>query len=161
MVFCLIRKKGVNTITKDISKIRIALLSLVIYSATDLLQLSSQLSRNISRMDPYRIDMDLLFFELCAILSAKHIRILKEGTSDDKKQFIQQILFCTYPLPFDSVKRIILQLEMITNNDKEIRKQLERTFQERKQQFYWNRYKVVLALLAAVLACICIYLAAH
>ncbi|MDB5210111.1 MAG: hypothetical protein JWQ30_938, partial [Sediminibacterium sp.] len=42
------------------------------YTADDVLQLSNKLTREISLIDPYRLDRDLLYFQVMEILSDHH-----------------------------------------------------------------------------------------
>jgi molecular chaperone DnaJ len=134
----------------------------VIQAAGDVLFLSDQLKKEILFKDPFRLDRDLLFFQLSDLLSEDTIFILKESaTPDIIRSVVANILSCTKFLPYDFAKEIIQKLNPLYTVEPGIKTELTNTLQQIKQQYYWNKYKFLIALMIAGLVCFLIYLTKH
>jgi len=128
----------------------------------DILQSCIRLRKYISTLDPFRIDHDQLCFEIMGLLSAHNQYILQSKNDRTiNHKIIYHILESTRPLPLHSVISIVNLLQKITANDKLIEKEITRFMQQVKWQHYWNSYKIYIALAAAMLVCLFIYLAAN
>ena len=127
------------------------------YSVDDILQLAIKLRNNVSRMDPYRIDRDHLFFEITDILSAHNLDILHSSDPVTNRKVIQLIVASTGPLSFVNKKEITKKLHTINANDSITKKYLQQYVNESTQQYYWGRYKIYIALAAAVLFCVAVF----
>jgi hypothetical protein len=124
--------------------------------------LSDKLRKEIRAKDPYRIDRDLLFFQLSDLLSDEAILVMKESGSPELIQDIAgNIIACTGFLSYEFAKEIIQKLHALYTVAPGIKQELAKALQQIKQQYYWNRYKVLIALIVAGLVCFFIYLARH
>lgn len=121
----------------------------------EILQLSIALKKKITMLDPYRIDLDLLGFEVQDLLSAHNLVILQENEDPViNTKFVLNVLDSARLLPLDSIKNIAGILETITDSNGSIKKALHSFLRQIKMQYYWDRYKIWFALAAAVLFCI-------
>lgn len=133
----------------------------VIQAAEDVLFLSDKLRKDILSKDPYRIDRDLLFFQLSDLLSDEAIFVVKESTDTGITQsIVSNIISCLRFLPYDYASEIISKLFQLSDKP-EIKQEITNALQQSKQQYYWNRYKALVALVVAGLVCFFIYLATH
>ncbi len=133
----------------------------VIQAAEDVLFLSSKLQKEILLKDPYRIDRDLLFFQVSDLLSDDAVFVVKESADQGIVQnIVRNIISCIHFLPYDYAAEIISKLFQLTGNPG-IEQEITKALQQVKQQYYWNRYKAVVALTVAGLVCFFIWLAAH
>ncbi|MEO7530233.1 MAG: DnaJ domain-containing protein [Sediminibacterium sp.] len=130
------------------------------YSAEDILQLSTQLTKETALVNPFSIDRDLLFFQLQELLSETHVTILKnENDRLINRQVVTQIISSFRYLSLHDMGVIAIQLKKIAGSDTIAQKELQEGISETKQSYYWNRYKVLVAFAIAVLACAFIYIA--
>ncbi len=128
-------------------------------SAEELYELSKKTAEKIAVMDPFRIDRDILFVELMEILADDHIRLLQE----EKKEavnlaIVQNLLSASTPLNLFMIEQLIGKMKLLGDTHAGIAKAIQRFQRENKQRYYWNRYKVIIALVIALLACVLMYL---
>ncbi|MEO8171605.1 MAG: J domain-containing protein [Sediminibacterium sp.] len=136
--------------------------STIIQAAEDVLFVSSKLEKETLAKDPYRIDRDLLFFQLSDLLSEDVIFILKESSGPDIiHPVVDLIISCTRFLPYEFAKEIIQKLSPLHTAAPGIKQKLTDALQQMKEQYYWNRYKSLIALAIAVIVCVFIYLTKH
>ena len=128
-------------------------------TAEEILQSSLYLHKKISFLDPFRIDFDQLSFEITDLLSPHNLYIL-QSTNDRviNNKFIHYVLESTRQLPLHSVLNIVGKLKIFSRNDALIEKEITRFIQQIQWQYYWNRYKIYIALALAVFFCIIVFL---
>jgi molecular chaperone DnaJ len=130
-----------------------------VHTPEDIRFLGRKLAKEIALADPYRIDRDLLCFQLMDILSNDHLQILHlVNNTAVNREIVEEIVKASHPLPFNKLGEIIQQLEQLAMNDKTAEERLKQFIDAAKQQYYWNRYKVYIALAIAALACLLILL---
>jgi molecular chaperone DnaJ len=134
----------------------------VIQSAEAVLFLSNQLKKEILSKDPYRIDRDLLFFQLSDLLSDEAIFVIKESASPEIiENIVSNIITCMKFLSYEFCKEIIQKMHPLQILTPRIKEELDYALQQSKQQYYWNRYQALIALIVAGVVCFFIYLAKH
>jgi molecular chaperone DnaJ len=134
----------------------------VVNEPEDILQLSSKLAKETSLADPYRIDRDLLYFQLMDILSVDHLAILQAADQATiNRKIIEQLIASSRFLPLNMLEDIIQKLRQIAGTDKEAENNVKEFISQAKQLYYWNRYKVYIALAIAALACLLILLSGN
>ncbi len=125
---------------------------------TDILVLAEKLSGKIQRIDISGINRDLLAFEIHTILSEYNMDILNKANDTVTNRIIlKHIIASARPLAFTEITDIIEKLKSITNNDSLAEKELHKFINDAKQQYYWNRYKIYLALAIAALFCLIVF----
>ena len=133
----------------------------LVQNADDILQLSSSLQKKLAIMDPFRIDLDILSFEVNDILSANNMHLLL--TTDDadiNKRIIMDILTCIRPLTLQTIINTSTLLKQLAGNDFTAQKEITDFINQIKWLHYWNRYKIYIALMLALLSCLIIFLSA-
>lgn len=120
----------------------------------DVLQLSTSLHQRLSLLDPYRIDLDLLAFEIADLLSAHNLQVLQSMADPFiNKKIIHQVLASLGPLPLPTARNMLGRLKMLAQQDALIERELNSFEQQMQWQHYWRRYKIYIALLIALLFC--------
>lgn len=125
----------------------------------EILQLSTQLAKDILGSDPYRINRDLLCCKIRDILSSRHLQLLAtEADMDKNREIAGQLMLAAHLLPLPMLAAIIEQLEQLTANDPVAMNRLKQFIRQKKHQDYWDQYKVYVALAITALACLLILL---
>lgn len=116
--------------------------------------------RKIAVLDPDRMNKLALFQQIQHILSRPNIAILQRN-NDPKlnKRVIEEIMFCSRFLPFAHVERICFQLTAIAGTDNAMYRKIYNFSKEVRRRTTWNKYKVILAVILAIILCFAIYLA--
>ena len=128
-------------------------------NATDILQLSSSLQKKVAIMDPFRMDLDVLSFEINDILSDNNMYILLHtGDADTNKRIIRDILTSLRPLPLQTMIHTSILLKQLAGTDVTAEKEITDFINQAKWQHYWNRYKIYIALTIALICCLIIFL---
>jgi hypothetical protein len=110
-------------------------------------------------MDPFRMDRDLLFFEISDILSVHNLELLRNTDGFTiSREIIHNITEALHPLDFNHILIVIEKLRILTEKDLSAQKELQQFVRNAKQSHYWNFYKIYIALAAAVLFCLLILL---
>jgi hypothetical protein len=129
-----------------------------INTAEELVIITGKLCQDVADTGPFRVNRELLYFQINHILSDKNLLLLENSTGQTAKQaVIQNICGAAYVLHFSMIKEICGRLKKLIRNDAPALKKLEAFMRETKQAYYWNRYKMLLALLIALLLSAIIY----
>lgn len=129
-------------------------------SAEEILLQSSKLAVDIQHRDPLRIDRDILLFQLMELLSAHNLGILEEEKNNAvKTSILQNILASAVHLPFPYAKPLFSKLNVLAENDAGSTRLITQFVRQSSQQYFWNRYKIYVALALAALFCFLTYLA--
>ena len=127
-------------------------------SAAEILGLSAVLREKTAKADPYRIDRDMVRFEILYLLTAKNLKLLSIG--DDLRttdQFIRNVCDTALILSFPVVREIAHILRRIEPLGDAAKSSIEDLLRQSERNYYWNRYKVILALGVALAVCLFIY----
>ncbi|HKG68004.1 MAG TPA: J domain-containing protein [Segetibacter sp.] len=114
--------------------------------------------KKITALDPERINKRTLYHHLQHLLSIQNILILKH-TNDQKinKSFIDEILKCSQFLLFPQVEKICIQLTELGGTDNEIYQKIYQFSKQSRLHTYWNKYKLLVAVIVAFILCMLIY----
>ncbi len=128
-------------------------------TAEEILQSSLLLHKKISLLDPFRIDLDLLSFEITDLLSQHNLNIL-QATNDRviNRKIIRHLMESARPLSLHSVVSIVGLLQKIWSDDVLIEKEIKKFVHQIQFLHYWNKNKMLIALVIAVLFCIAVSL---
>lgn len=131
-------------------------------TGADILELSLNLQTKLSRLDPFRTDRDLVHFEVLYLLSLRNMEILdKENNPAINRQIITNIIRCAPYLPFGTVRQIAPLLKQLIVDDGGAKKQVDLFIRDNERSHFWNRYKVLGALVFALLTCLFIFYASR
>jgi molecular chaperone DnaJ len=120
--------------------------------------MSDELVQRIKRTNPDRINLDKLAQDIEAVLCVYHIQLLERWNDEkENKLLVQDVLYCLHYLPWkDCIKFIAFIKEtdtLVRGSEKEIQVFLS----QYKRSYYWNRYKIIIALLISIATCYLIY----
>jgi molecular chaperone DnaJ len=126
----------------------------VIATAEDVLQASKKISVAVQSQNPYSIDRDVLFFQLADLLSQENIALLREeDNSILQRELTSNTLQASKHISFPNAKKILTQLRHLNAGDAATLKEINAHDTQLRQSFYWEKYKVWIALAVALLVC--------
>ena len=127
-------------------------------TAGDLLASALSLQKRISQFDPFRIDRDLVYFEIKDLLTTRNRQILQSANDETAvTAFTFTIMACMAPLSFDRVKELCFLLDDLYMPGTQHRQAIKDFLKSSYRLHWWNSYKVYFALLISVLLCLCIF----
>jgi len=121
-----------------------------------ILQQIKNLKTKTGKLDPHRMDLDRLEFEITELLSERNLETLSK-TSDKEitRQFIAELLETAKPLTPQQLKPITQH--MLSWADDETREKIRMFLQSHRLNNNWNKYKLVFAIAGGIILCIFIY----
>lgn len=121
-------------------------------------EMSKELARRIQIMNPDRINRDKLLLDIEAVLSVYHIQLLEKWK--DKKQnilLVEDLLYCMQYVDKSDCLRLTTVMNAIDGLGSESQKKINQFLRSYQRNHYWERYKMVVALLLTTLICYLIY----
>lgn len=115
--------------------------------------------RKIAVLDPDRMNKLALFQQIQHLLSHGNIQLLQQH-NDHKvnKRIVEEIMFCSRFLPYPHVERICFQLTALAGTDNLLYRKIYNFSKEVRMRDYWNKYKLIAAVLVTIFLCLAIYL---
>jgi len=118
-----------------------------------------KLQKLIEKADPFRINRDALLFQLQQILSADNLSLLLEKKQAGiNKAIVETILIVCKPLQYTYSEIIAEQLCILAVGNDNLEKKISEFLNNQRKKDTWRRYKVVAALLVAIILCLIIFL---
>lgn len=118
-----------------------------------------KLQKLIEKADPFRINRDALLFQLQQILSADNLSLLLEKKQAGiNKAIVETILIVCKPLQYTYSEIIAEQLCILAIGNDNLEKKISEFLNNQRKKDTWRRYKVVAALLVAIILCLIIFL---
>lgn len=115
--------------------------------------------KKITALDPERMNKPALYHHLQQLLAIQNILILKHNNDYEiNNRFIDEVLDCSRFLPFSQVEKICLQLTELAGADNETYRKIFQFSRQSRLQTYWNKYKLLFAIIVALLLCLLIYI---
>lgn len=128
-------------------------------TAQTILNQTIDFRRKIAVLDPDRMNKLALFQQIQHLLSRNNITILQRHNDVRiNKRIIEEILYCSRFLPFPHVERICFQLTAIAGTDNTMYRRIYNFSKDIRMQALWNKYKILAAVILAILLCFAIYL---
>lgn len=119
-----------------------------------ILHKAAELSKKVASMDPYRLNMEVLFMHIQKILSPANKAVLMEHKDAvANRRIIDLLLKCSGPLPLADIKKICDELAFLAPGDKDVQDQINSFYRRRKLGVLWSRYQLLLAVIAAIIFC--------
>ncbi len=124
----------------------------------EVLQESVQLNKEMAMLNPFRLDVDYVCFQIGNTLSSHHLYLM-EATSDQKirESFIENIMATLHLLPFNVAKSFIVTIKELAIHDVKTSEKINRFAFQLQWKYYWHKNKIYFALSMAVLLCVIIY----
>lgn len=102
----------------------------------------------------YNVAPDTLFFELEHLLEPLHLEILsRDGTEGELNAFKEYILYCVRNFDKTQIKLVVSKLQSLAPKNVEWQINLVQFQQNAIAEYYWNKYKVLVAIVTACLIC--------
>lgn len=118
-----------------------------------------KLQKLVEKADPFRINRDALLFQLQQILSADNLSLLLEKKQARiNKAIVETILIVCKPLQYTYSEIIAEQLCILAVGNDNLEKKISEFLNNQRKKDTWRRYKVVAALLVAIILCLIIFL---
>lgn len=112
----------------------------------------------VEHANPFSINTDSLLAKIESILSDSHIHILLfENKRIIISQVLHEILICSKPLPQNYFTIIASRLYRLAGNDAIMRNSVQQAIKQKKQEYFWQKYKFLWVLLVTLIICALIY----
>lgn len=128
-------------------------------NAQTILTQAVEFRKKITATDPERMNKNAVYHHIQKLLAIQNILILKH--SNDQKIntiFIDEILNCSRFLLFPEVEKICVQLTELAGTDNETYRKIYHFSRQSRLHTYWTRYKLLVAVIVALILCLLIYL---
>lgn len=127
--------------------------------ADEVLQLTKAFWAKLKHQDPFRLDQDLLYFQLTQLLSNHNIRLLNnKGNALLDQEILQYLMDCSMALPLDKKRLLAQSWELIARDNINSINSIQTYLKQAQIWTIWDNYKMHLALGLALFICISIYL---
>jgi curved DNA-binding protein CbpA len=114
--------------------------------------------RKVAVLDPDRMNKIALYQHIQILLAPHNIQILQENTDAKlNRRIIEEIMFCSRFLPFVHVEKICFQLTALAGTDNYMYQKIYDFSKHIRLKSYWNKYKLIAAIIVALLFCLLIY----
>ena len=118
---------------------------------------SRQLAGKVTSADPFRMNADWLFQQIAERLSDHHYQVLQNAPASLVNDFLDSLLPIVGHLPFPYIKMLLPQLEKLAGEEKMRLNKIEAFLLYARWQYFWSRYKMIIALGIALLMSLAIY----
>ena len=119
---------------------------------------STHLRGVVEKANPFAINTDSLFSKIQSILSDPHIHILlNENKRIITARVLHEILICCKPLPQNYFNTITPKLYRLAGYDAIMRNSVQQAIKQKKQDYFWQKYKFWWVLVVTLIICLLIY----
>lgn len=119
---------------------------------------STHLRGVVENANPFAINTDHLFAKIESIISDAHIYILlNENKRVITSRVLHEILISCKPLPQNYFNAITPRLYRLAGNDAIMRNAVQQAIKQKKQDFFWQKYKFWWVLIVTLIICLLIY----
>ncbi|TKK70830.1 hypothetical protein FC093_03800 [Ilyomonas limi] len=123
-----------------------------------ILQNAIKLKQFVESSNAFNINQDMVFHKVQILLSDYHLNVLLlENNTSLIHQFIQQILICLQPLPSKNIQSFRTPLQKLAAKNEVVIKEIQTFYQHKKEEAFWQRYKIVIVFIIALLLCLLMY----
>jgi len=124
-----------------------------------LLNKANELKKKIAHADPFRINRDALLYSLKQLFPPDVSALLKTDETE-QKFFLEAVVSCTTMLNSAQIKNLCKIMQPLFTKHVWLQQELQSTLKQHEKKEHWENYKVVLAIIIAILLCAVIFLAA-
>lgn len=126
--------------------------------ADQVLELCKELWKNQTKQDPFRIDQDLLYFQITQILSSHNIRLLNnKNNALLDQEIIYYLMECSNVLALDQKRNLAKIWQQIARDNATNLASIQTYLKQAQIWSFWEDHKIHVALSIAFLLCIGIY----
>jgi hypothetical protein len=119
---------------------------------------AAKLQKLVERANPFRINRDALLFQVEQILSEENLLMLKnENLVNINYGIVEALLIASGPLHYIATLVISERLFLLAENNNVLDNKIADFLKDQQKKDNWNRYKIALAIAAAILLCLIIF----
>jgi len=116
-----------------------------------------QLNKLVEKVNPFRLNQDALFFQLQQLLSEDNLLLL-QNRSTINGQILEALLRICTPLSYNFIEEIEDELTFLADGNTYLENKVNDFFNQQRRKDKWSRYKTVVAIVAAIILCLIIFL---
>jgi curved DNA-binding protein CbpA len=118
-----------------------------------------KLDRNVSMQDVFRMDQDSIRDSLLTLVCEDNIKCLLDfGEYDINRTIVQHLLSAAQPIDYHRLELFWPKLRALSVHDAELIKQIDKYQRNRRSAAYREKWTLPIALLAALLLCLLMYI---
>lgn len=118
-----------------------------------------KLQKLVEKADPFRMNRDALLFQLQQILSQDNLALLiGEKQVNINTAIVEALLVACKPLQYSFSEMVAEQLYILANGNNNLQQKITEFLNTQRKKDVWRRYKVIAAIIAAILLCLIIFL---
>jgi curved DNA-binding protein CbpA len=118
-----------------------------------------KLDRNVSMQDVFRMDQDSIRDSLLTLVCEDNIKCLLDfGEYDINRTIVQHLLSAAQPIDYHRLELFWPKLRALSVHDAELIKQIDKFQRNRRSAAYREKWTLPIALLAALLLCLLMYI---
>lgn len=126
--------------------------------ADEVLQLTKELWAKLKKQDPFRLDQDLLYFQMTQLLSSHNIRLLNnKGNALLDQEILQYLMDCSMALPLNKKRELAQSWQLIARNNPSNKASIQTYLKHAQIWTIWDNYKMALAIMVSILICLFIF----
>lgn len=122
----------------------------------DLLNKALDLKKRVSAADPFRFNRDALLYFIKQLFPV-NINTLLQTEPVKQKVFFETILWCSRLLTSSQIKNLMQLMMPLFNHHEWMLAQFEAIVKEQTKKEHWEKYKIIIVFLLALLFCLLIY----
>lgn len=123
-----------------------------------ILQESIELSKLVASANIFKINRDALLFQIQNLLSPYNLSVLMDEPNEElRTKIVQYILKSSSPLQYLQLEKISASLLRIAGYDETLVKELNSFIRQKKLEQHWNKYKIFIVVIIAIVLCVLIY----
>ncbi|HEY6978353.1 MAG TPA: DnaJ domain-containing protein [Chitinophagaceae bacterium] len=120
------------------------------------------LKKLVENLNPFRLNQDALFFQVQQVLSENNLFLLQqENQSAVNNQVLEALLSICKPLNYNFIEEIEDKLMFLADGDTYLENKVTDFLTQQRRKDKWSRYKTVVAIIAAIMLCLIIFLVGH
>jgi curved DNA-binding protein CbpA len=120
---------------------------------------ANNLKQKVLQSDPFRMNRDALFFSIKQLFP-DDISMLLKTNETQQKFFLELVVTCSSMLTSAQLKNLITTMQPLFIKHVWLQQQLQSLVHQQIKKERWEKYKVVLAIIVAILLCIVIFFVA-
>jgi curved DNA-binding protein CbpA len=120
----------------------------------------NKINRQVRNTDLFRLNKEALLYSIKQLFP-DDISLLLNTDSDLLKQFLEQVSIAAKRLSCHQTKQLILLFEPFYEKYEWMQQKLNMLFREQQKEERWEKNKIILAVIVAIILCILIFFAAR
>ena len=124
-----------------------------------LIQRITEINKRVATADPFRFNKDALLYTIKQLFPSD-VNLLLDVNQHLLEQFLEKIIISAERLPSHQTKQLITLLQPYYKKHEWLQQKLTALIYKQQKEERWEKNKIALAVLIAVILCIVIFLAA-